>query len=664
MPNVVLKPGLTLGPYPERKEDQADELEQRLRTALHKLRSKHNQKTLAPQILARKVNKAAQGFDALSDDQLNKVINKLRTDLRYKGLKPGLIVGAFAVIREAAERALGKRFHDVQLLGGWTMINGTIAEMETGQGKTFTTTLPACTAALAGIPVHIMTANDYLAQRDQETLAPLYQRLGLTSSVLSDGQAHAVRQQIYQSAIVHGSGPQFTFDYLRDRLAMGAEASPNQLYLHQQIARKKGLAPPLLMRGLCFAIVDEIDSVLIDEARTPLIISRQRQSSDEQNQCIDALFLARALNQESDFKLTPETRSAQLTTAGKLHLTELCRTLGEAWQRHRHREFYTEQALRALYLFHREKDYIVRDKRVMIVDPLTGRTMPDRSWDQGLHQLIEAKEGVEITGVRDAQAKITYQEFFRRYLFLTGLSGTVTESATELRSVYGLEYQRIPTHQSSRRQYQKERIYSTEECLKQALLTEIKSLHGCGQPLLIGTRSIEESQQCSQWLHNSGLPHRVFNAHQDAEEANIIAAAGNAGAITIATNMAGRGTDIALGQGVAQMGGLHVIAIGRNSSRRVDRQLFGRCARQGDPGSVSAYGSLQDPAISQFYPTAILKLVRCFAKKSRPLPAALGALIARLPQRRQERQERKQRLSLIKQNQFLSRALAFSGHGE
>jgi len=664
MPDSLLKPGLSLGPYPQRLDHWPDELEQWLRRVFDWLAVLGKGRQISVATLAQQVDQAAAGFNAYSDAQLDNTIAQLRTRLCQRGLCQELIIEAFAVIREAAVRSLGKRFHDVQLLGGWTMLSGTIAEMETGQGKTFTTTLPACTAALAGIPVHVITANDYLARRDQEALAPLYRRLGLDSGILYDGQANVERQQAYQTAIVHGSGPQFAFDYLRDRLAMGVDSSPHQLQLKQLLARRSGTSSPLLLRGLCFAIVDEIDSVLIDEARTPLIISRQRQSSDEQKQTIDALYLARALSEKTDFQLLPERRSVHLTEVGKERLSQLSKDLDEFWQRRRNREFQAELALQALYLYQRDEHYIVRDQRVMIVDPLTGRVMPDRSWEQGLHQLLEAKEGVEISGLRDPQARITYQNFFRRYLFLTGMSGTVAEARGEFKRVYNLRFRRIPTHQPSQRRYLAEQVFTQTETLRQALLEQVAENHRQGRPVLIGTRSIAESQLCSQWLASRQLPHQVLNAHQDANEANIIAGAGLRGAITIATNMAGRGTDIALGPRVAERGGLQVISIGRNSSRRVDRQLFGRCARQGDPGAVMALNSLQDAQITEFYPAAILNLVKSAVALHRPLPAFLGSWLVRLPQWRREAKERSERRALIQHNRLLSRVLAIDGRGE
>jgi len=576
-----------------------------------------------------------------------------------------LIIQAFAVIREVAARILGMRHFDEQLYGGWLIMNGMLAEMQTGEGKTLTTTLPACTAALAGIPVHVITANDYLAERDCELMQPLYARLGLSAAATLDGMSADECRRAYRADIVHTTNKQVAFDYLRDRIDMGDDTGDLRFEYRRIRNRQTTEAKDrLLLRGLCFAIVDEADSVLIDEANTPLIITRTVANEDSPDTYGDALYLAASLQEGSDFRVDAKSRQIELTVAGEDRLEDQVSNLPKLWRNQRKRETLVKQALAASYFYLRDREYVVVDEKVQIVDQATGRVMADRAWEQGLHQMIEAREGCVISERREPQARISYQRFFSRYLRVGGTSGTLAEVATELQRVYGLEVRKVAPHRPSKRVMHGERLYRNQADKQQALLDRVAELHRQRRPVLIGTCSVEESEQVAAWLQQRGLAHRVLNARQDRVEAEIIAAAGQAGAITVATNMAGRGTDISLGDGVEELGGLHVIAFALNDSRRVDRQLYGRAARQGDPGSAEAILSLQDDALLRFYATGLIRFCSLLTGPGKPLPAWLGHLLLRLPQRRYETRQRRIRRALTRQDKRLQRILAFSGRFE
>jgi preprotein translocase subunit SecA len=665
MSELQLRPGIKFGSYPQKQESRLSDLEQSLARLFEQFKTRMRRKIYSQRYIVRQVDKYRKTLEDCSEQELDKTIEELRDQLHRQGLKKSLIVKTFAVIREIAGRTLGKRHFDVQLFGGWLMINGMLAEMETGEGKTLTTTLPACTAALAGIPVHVITANDYLAARDTEIMLPLYQRLGLSGASVVDGMQTDQRQKTYLADIVHTTNKQIAFDYLRDRIEMGDDTGDLRFQFRQiQRQRQPRGNTRLLLRGLCFALVDEADSVLIDEAKTPLIITKTLPNEDTPDTYSDALYLASTLFIDKDYTVNQKIKLVELTLQGEENLADLILNLPEHWRNKRKREMLVKQALTAVIFYKRDKQYVVADDKVQIIDESTGRIMADRAWEQGLHQMIEAKEGCVISDQREPQARISYQRFFSRYLRLAGASGTISEVSAELKRVYGLDVYKVATNQPSRRKMLAERIYRNEDLKQRALLGRIAKLHQQGRPILIGTCSVEESEQVSQWLQHKGIDHRVLNAKQDQHESEIIAQAGQPQAITVATNMAGRGTDIALGDGVAELGGLHVIALSRNDSARVDRQLYGRCARQGDPGSAEAILSLQDPALAQFYSSAMLNLLGKFCTGNKPLPGFIAKLILRLPQQRNEKQQSLIRKMLMKQDRHLRRILAFSGKFE
>ena len=580
--------------------------------------------------------------------------DELRVRLRREGFTDELLGQAFALVRSAAERSIGMRHFDVQLVGAAAMLHGMVAEMETGEGKSLTATLAAATAALAGRAVHVITVNDYLAGRDGEAMRPLYGALGLSVGCVVHGMDPAARRAAYGRDITYCSNKEIAFDYLRDRLVLGGK--PRAIAERIEALAGGDRAGRLLLRGLQFAIVDEADSVLVDEARTPLILSSAVDAAKEGGLYRQALRLAGQLGAQ-DYVI--EDSSIELTAAGKERLRTLAQPLGGIWSGPRRSERLACQGLTALELFERDKHYLVRDGKVQIIDENTGRLMPDRSWEQGLHQLIEIKEGCEVTGRRETLARISYQRFFRRYLHLSGMTGTASEVAGELWGVYRLRVARIPTHRPVRRVRLADRVYGRKEDKWTAVVAAVALRHASGQPVLVGTRSVAASEHLAGLLEQRGFEFRLLNARQDGDEATIVAQAGERGRITVATNMAGRGTDIKLGAGVAELGGLHVICTERHDSGRIDRQLFGRSGRQGDPGSCEAILAADDELALTHAPLAAAWLAR-FER----LPAWAGAALYATAQRRAEAAHSRIRRALLSMDEKLGDMLAFSGRGE
>jgi preprotein translocase subunit SecA len=584
-------------------------------------------------------------------------------DLRRDGFRIDLVARAFAIVSATSALVLEKRHFDVQLLGGWVLLQGMVAEMETGEGKTLTATLATCTAALAGIPVHVITVNDYLVARDAELTRPLYEALGLTVGVATEQVDVADRQAAYACHITYASNKIIVFDYLRDRVTLARNNSALRLQL-EKLRGSAGRTGKLLMRGLHFAIVDEADSVLADEARTPLIISAPVDIGDQQRLAQQGIDLGRQLEAGVDYRRNSAERSVALTDAGRARVAALAEPLGGLWNGRLRREEMATQALSALHLFVRDDHYLVRDGKVEIIDENTGRTTADRSWERGLHQLIEAKEELEVTAPKEALARISYQRFFRRYLLLSGMTGTAAEVAGELGTVYQLAAVKIPTNRVSRRVLLAQRVLATQAAKWDAIVARVAEVHAHGQPVLLGTRSVAASEHASALLTRAGLPHQVLNAKQDSVEADVVACAGEPGRITIATNMAGRGTDIKLAAGAAELGGLYVILSERYDSMRIDRQLAGRCARQGDPGAVEAILSMEDSLISvsnRHYRRALAAAVARFGPA---LGQQCGSAAIRFAQRRAERAMARARLGMLKIDQQSGKTLAFSGSNE
>ncbi|RLE13065.1 preprotein translocase subunit SecA, partial [Candidatus Aerophobetes bacterium] len=486
---------------------------------------------------------------------------------------------AFAVVREAAKRTIGLRHHDVQLMGGIVLHRGAIAEMANGEGKTLVATLSAYLNGLEGKGVHVVTVNDYLARRDREWMGPVYEFLGLSVGVIQNSMDSAERRRAYQCDITYGTNNEFGFDYLRDNMATSVEDQ--------------------VQRGHHYAIVDEIDSILIDEARTPLIISGPAEESTELYYTIDGLV--RKLKKGKDYEVDEKDHTVALTEEGVrkvenlLGMNNLYQDTG-GWQLVHH----INQAIRAHELYERDRDYLIKDGEVVIIDEFTGRLMPGRRWSDGLHQAVEAKEGVAIRSENQTLATITLQNYFRMYEKLCGMTGTAATEAEEFMKIYGLEVIVIPTHKPCQREELEDKIYQTEKAKFEAVIEKIEELYKKERPVLVGTRSVEKSEKLSRMLKERGIPHTVLNAKYHEKEAQIVAQAGQKRAVTIATNMAGRGTDIKLGEGVKELGGLFVIGTERHESRRIDNQLRGRAGRQGAPGTAQFYVSLEDELMRIF----------------------------------------------------------------
>ena len=524
------------------------------------------------------IEKLEDTISKLKDEELKEKTTEFKERLKQGETLDDILVEAFSVAREASKRVLGMRQYRVQLIGGIVLHQGKIAEMRTGEGKTLVGVAPVYLNALSGDGVHVVTVNDYLAKRDKELMEPVYNFLGLTCGVIIDGQESAERKEQYQCDITYGTNNEFGFDYLRDNMATSKEDT--------------------VQRKLNFAIVDEVDSILIDEARTPLIISGQMEL-DEKDYQLANVFVKFLL--DNDYEIDEKEKTISLTESGIKRAEQFYKVSNLMDEENIQLYHHIKQALHAFYIMEIDKDYVVKDGAVEIVDEFTGRVMDGRRFSEGLHQAIEAKEGVEIKNESKTLATVTYQNYFRMYNKLSGMTGTAKTEEQEFMSTYNLPVIQIPTNKPVIRKDLEDKLYKTEKAKFLEILRVIETVHITGQPILVGTASIEKSEMLSYLLNKKGLKHQLLNAKNDEEEAQIVAKAGKLNAITIATNMAGRGTDISLGGGdkeeeqkVKELGGLYVIGTERHENRRIDNQLRGRAGRQGDPGVSRFYVSLED----------------------------------------------------------------------
>ncbi|MGB5157014.1 preprotein translocase subunit SecA [Desulfobacterium sp. N47] len=524
------------------------------------------------------INSLEPKVHSLSDDDL-----KAHTALFKERIARGesldeILPEAFAVIREASLRTLHMRHFDVQLIGGIVLHRGKIAEMKTGEGKTLASTLPAYLNALTGKGVHVVTVNDYLAKRDTEWMGSIYKFLNISVGTILHGLSDYERKTAYYSDITYGTNNEFGFDYLRDNMKYDSES--------------------LVQPGLNYAIVDEVDSILIDEARTPLIISGPAEKSTDLYYMVNVIIPG--LKQEKDYSIDEKARTVVLTEEGVAKAENLLKVTNIYDAKHIELLHHVNQALKAHTLFKLDVDYIVKDGEVIIVDEFTGRLMPGRRYSDGLHQALEAKENVKIENENQTLATITFQNYFRMYNKLAGMTGTADTEAAEFKKIYNLDVAVIPTNMQMIRKDNPDVIYKTKKEKFEAALDEIAELNKKGQPVLVGTVSIDVSESLSTKLKKRGIKHTVLNAKNHEKEAEIISMAGQKGAVTISTNMAGRGTDIVLGEGVTELGGLHVLGTERHESRRIDNQLRGRSGRQGDPGSSRFFLALEDDLLRIF----------------------------------------------------------------
>jgi preprotein translocase subunit SecA len=656
--------GTLAGIYPEREEERQRWYD-RLETFLSSI--------VVPWIkpregsyreIVQQINRSSISAKDMRDSELLHKSRELGKLLRKDGFRDEIVAEVFALVREAAVRTVGMKHFDVQLIGGLVLLKGMVAEMETGEGKTLTATLPACAAALAGIPVHIVTVNDYLAERDAHWMGPVYKALGLTVGIIKQGMDPASRRAAYLCDVTYCTNKEVAFDYLKDRIVMWDRPSRMRLQL-ERLYGPDSRANKLLMRGLSFAIVDEVDSVLIDEARTPLIISAEPRNSPEHKVYRQALNVASNLSPKEDYWLFENERAVEMTEQGRAKVENFDWADARKWTNTQQREELVRQGLSALYLFTRDKHYLVCEGKVQIIDEYTGRVMADRSWERGLHQLVELKENCEPTSRKETRARISYQRFFRRYRRLAGMTGTAREVARELWSIYRLRVVSIPTNRPLNRSRMPDRAYPTMNKKWKAVVETISEMHQCGRPVLIGTRSVAASEHLSGLLSGIGLAHQVLNARQDREEAQIVAQAGQPAQITVATNMAGRGTDIHLAEGIAALGGLHVIATERHDARRIDRQLFGRCGRQGDPGTYEVLVSLEDELVTVYINKGLQGVVAVLLRS--PIPIGVQRIckpLFYLAQRSAERLHARMRRNLLKLDTQMEDVLAFSGRQE
>ena len=617
-----------------------------INTVLTKIFGSRNErviKKLKP--IVEKINSLEKEFEKKSKEELQSLtskwkeeIEKLKTDEEKFKYMDEILPQAFAAVREAAKRTLGMRHYDVQLIGGIVLHQGKIAEMKTGEGKTLVATLPSYLNALAGKGVHVVTVNDYLAKRDAQWMGPVYNYLGLSVGYLQNQMEREERKEMYRRDITYGTNSEFGFDYLRDNMVFSKEEK--------------------VQRELFYAIVDEADSILIDEARTPLIISGPSEESVDVYYIADAIV--RQLKKDRDFKVEEKTKTAVLTDEGIKRVEEIVKNMTGMKEFNLYDPKFSDllhgiiQSLRAHYLFKKDVDYVVKDGKVIIVDEFTGRIMPGRRWSDGLHQAVEAKEGVKIEAENQTLATITLQNYFRLYKKLAGMTGTAETEAAELKEIYGLDVVVIPTNKPVIRKDHPDLIYKTKRAKFEAVIKEIEKNYKIGRPVLVGTNSIEDSEYLSRLLKKRGIPHQVLNAKYHEKEAEIVAQAGRLKAVTIATNMAGRGTDILLGgnpeflakkelkekgitpekvgeekykeifnetlkrykeitekekEKVKELGGLYIIGTERNESRRIDNQLRGRAGRQGDPGESRFFLSLEDNLLRLFGSDRIKKMM-------------------------------------------------------
>ncbi len=548
-------------------------------TLLTKIFGSKNERELKKlQPLVAAINELEPKIQAMDDQQLKGQTQRFKERLSNEEPLDQLLPEAFATVREASVRALKMRHYDVQLIGGMVLHKGKIAEMKTGEGKTLVATLPAYLNALTGRGVHVITVNDYLARRDTEWMGQIYQFLGMTVGTIQHGLTDDQRKESYGADITYGTNNEFGFDYLRDNMKFDGNA--------------------LVQRDLHYAIVDEVDSILVDEARTPLIISGPAEKSTQLYYQVNAVVPK--FKAEVDYKIDEKARSVTLTEEGVAHAETMLGVENLYDPGNIELLHHTNQALKAHTLFKRDVDYIVKEGEVIIVDEFTGRLMPGRRYSEGLHQALEAKENVKIANENQTLATITFQNYFRMYDKLAGMTGTADTEAAEFKKIYNLDVSVIPTNKPMIRKDFPDVIYKTRKEKFDAAINEIKELHKKGQPVLVGTVSIDISEQVAKKLKKHGIPHEVLNAKNHEKEAEIISMAGQKNAVTISTNMAGRGTDIVLGEGVTELGGLHILGTERHESRRIDNQLRGRSGRQGDPGSSRFYLALEDDLLRIF----------------------------------------------------------------
>ena len=591
----------------------------------------------------------SHGFDA--------AVAEVRAVFRLNREKAEDVRAGIALASIASRRTLGLTPHPEQIAAALAIDAGSCVEMATGEGKTLVGALAAALSGWRGQGCHVITANDYLAGRDALALAPMHEMLGLTSAPIRSDSGSEDRRRAYACDITYCTSKEAAADSLRDRIASRRWRTLGEALLERALGIDGApIGRRLLTRGQACAIVDEADSVLIDEAVTPLILSAPAHNADQERVLRQAADLAASLEHGGDYVVDRRFSDLRFTPRGLARIDAAAARLHGVWGGVRRRRELVETALRVREFFREGEQYVVHEGKVVIVDESTGRLMPDRSWRQGLHQAIEARQGLAPTPIKDTLARISFQRYFRGYRRLAGMTGTAREVTRELWSVYGLPVVSIPRHEPCRRVDRAPVMLATADERWCAIIAAAVERHALGQPVLIGTRTVEASERCAKLLEQAGVEFRILNAVNEGLEAEVIARAGRAGAVTVATNMAGRGTDIALGDGVAGLGGLCVIVSEPHQSARLDRQLMGRAGRQGDPGESLRFASTADDLLVRQAPRSALSFVRAM-----PRPGRAGRLLAQMAQRRARRQARAQRLSVTRQDEWLDESLGFAG---
>jgi len=648
--NNVAIPGLMLGDYPERDE-HSGRRHRSYERLLQRVRGDFGSRVF-------NVLEQSLPLRQLSAADFATHREAIRERFAREGFTATAIDFACAYAVEGARRVLDKTPYDCQIFAALAMLDQHLVEMATGEGKSLATALAAAVAALAGTPVHVLTANDYLVVRDAEEFAPLYTLLGLSVAAVTAEQTPDARRLAYRQAIVCVTAREVAFDYLRDRLQHGCGLPALQ---RRALALADNQIPPPFLRGLCMALVDEADSVLIDEAQMPLILSRGNDNIAQRAFLWQAFSLSGRLLAVEDFIPIPSERRVMLTDAGRQSIERLAARLSPVWKNRQHREETIVMALVARHVFNRDRDYVVADGKIHIIDPISGRIALGRKWGQGLHALVALKEGCKMEADTETLAQITFQRFFRRYLRMGGMSGTLHEARLELAEIYGLPIVEVAPRLPNQRRRLSTRFFADDRQRWQAVVSRVLHTSGEGRPMLIGTDSVADSQELSTWLQQAHVEHVVLNANNDQAEADIIAAAGRAGAVTVSTNMAGRGTDIHPDAAALKAGGLHVLSCQHNPSQRLDRQLAGRAGRQGQPGSSESWISLSSTRFTaSAWSRRVAALCRYFVFDGEVrLPSWLLQLFLTVGQHADEvRQARKRRLMLLHDIE-LERGLTF-----
>ena len=606
---------------------------------------------------AKKIIAMESEYDKMSDLRIKEKMLEVREKAVRNRMTENDLFTAFALIREASFRTLGMRHYQVQLAGALSMYHGNIAEMATGEGKTLTATLAATVAAWRGRGCHVMTSNNYLAKRDALEMEPVYKYCGLIVDYIDDEKENDERKAAYDADITYCTNKDVAADFLRDQLTLGNKKSLSSSLLAKTHGEHDIPCEKTLLRGLEFAIVDEADSVMIDDAVTPLLISGDGGLSPDSDVFEKASEIADALEEDVDYKVKFRIRDIEILESGDEIVKKITAQWDGIWKSDYRREELIIQALEARHFFHKDKQYIIDDGKIVIVDESTGRLMADRFWRNGMHQAVEAKEGVEITSGKDTFARISFQKFFRFYNTVSGMTGTGSEAAKEFWRIYELPIVVIPQHRKNLRKFFGDKVYLNSDSRWKAVQKSIAEVHKKERPMLVGTSSIKNSEKLSELLNEIELPHEVLNARRHKEEAEIVARAGKLEAVTVATNMAGRGTDIKLTKKVKAIGGLHVIATEKFISKRIDRQLYGRCSRQGDPGTVQCFLALDDELLKKNAPLVTLLAKVCYVF----MPSFLLKFVFSYAQWRAMHTAQMQRESILKSDNWLESSLGFAG---